>query len=356
MSLRRQSRRIAPDVYLLWKGPFALMLDRLTRLLEPTPRTVEAWLVRMGRPQVSARDLTAFEAWLDRDPARLDEYQSLKATQRETRVLKADLTAEMSKIPRKPRVSRPGSAGLWIGGPVLAALSVAVLLVAVWPRLPSSSPADPMAGTAVYSTDVGEIRELRLADGSQVTLDTESSIRVVLADDVRHVVLDRGQAYFDVFHDKARPFEVGLADRRVTVTGTRFTTALSGGAASVALLQGSVSLSSKSGPVLHMRPGDAVSYRAGLPSQTLGHVNPAETASWRNRLLVFRDEPVSQVLAELSRYTPVRLKMDDPGLGRLRVTAVFPLDDGSSIVERIDQLLPVSTMSAEAGVVTVHPE
>lgn len=332
------------------------MLDRLINLFEPTPRTGEAWLVRMGRPQVSVRDLTAFEAWLDGDITRLDEYQALKATQRQARALKADFTAELSQIPRQRRASRSPSRGLLIGGPVVAALSVAVLLVVVWPQLPLISPADPMAGAAIYSTEVGEIREVKLADGSQVTLDTGSAIRVVLADDVRHVVLDRGQAYFDVFHDAAHPFEVGLADRQVTVTGTRFTTALAGGAASVALLEGSVSLSSKSGPVLHMRPGDAVSYRAGETAQTATHIDPTETAPWRNRQLVFRDEPVSEVLAELSRYTPVRLKMDDPELRRLRVTAVFPLDGDSSIVERIDQLLPVSMGSSEAGVVTVHPE
>ncbi|HEX8469898.1 MAG TPA: FecR domain-containing protein [Brevundimonas sp.] len=332
------------------------MLDRLTNLFEPTPRTGEAWLVRMGRPQVSTRDLTAFEAWLDGDNTRLDEYQALKATQRQARTLKADLTAELSQIPRQRRTSKSASRGLLIGGPVLAALSVAVLLVAVWGDLPFLHPADPMAGAAIYSTTVGEIRQVQLADGSQVTLDTGSAIRVVLAEDARHVILDRGRAYFDVFHDAARPFDVALADRQVTVTGTRFTTALAGGAASVALLEGSVSLSSKSGPVLHMRPGDEVSYHGGLMAQTVNHVDPAETAPWRNRQLVFRDEPLSEVLAELSRYTPVHLKMDDPALRRLRVTAVFPLDGDSSIIERIDQLLPVSTGSSEAGVVTVRPE
>jgi len=332
------------------------MPDRLSHLFEPKPRTVEAWLVRMGRPRVSARDLAAFEAWLDGDPDRLEDYQALKATQRHARALKSSLTAELAEIPRRRRPAAARSRGLLIGGPVLAALSVAVLVAALWPRLPVFSPTDPMAGAAIYATETGEIREVRLADGSRVTLDTGSAIRVILADDVRHVVVDRGQAYFDVFHDASRPFEVGLADRQVTVTGTRFTTTLASGTASVALLEGSVSLSSRSGPVVRMRPGDAVTYRAGQRVQTVSRVDPAQTAPWRDRRLVFRDEPVSEVLAELARYTPVRLQSDDPALRRVRVTAVFPLDGEGSIVERIDKLLPVSTTPSGPGVVTVRAE
>jgi len=327
------------------------MFDRLPRLFDPTPRTAEAWLVRMGRPGVSARDLEAFEAWLDADPARLDDYQALKATQREARALKAELTAELATIPARPRRTTARSRGLLVAGPVLAALCVAVVGVALRPRLAS----DPMAGATTYAAATGEIREVLLADGSHVTLDTGSTIRVAMADDARHVVLDRGQAYFDVRHDTARPFDVGVGDRRVVVTGTRFVTTLAGEAASVALLQGSVSLMSGSGQTLKMKPGDGVSYRVRLTGQSWSHIDPVEIAPWRERRLVFRDAPVTEVVAQLSRYTPVRL-VADPALARVRVTAVFPLDGEDSVVERIDRLLPVAITASGPQTVTVRPE
>lgn len=333
------------------------MLDRLTRLFEPTPRTAEAWLVRMGRPETTARDLAAFEAWLDADPARLDAYQDLKATQRQARALKADLTAELATIPRQRRNPNRRSAGLLIGGPIAAALGAAVLALTLWPDVSPFGPADPMAGATTYTTQIGEIRDVRLADGSRVTLDTGSAIRVALSDDVRHVVLDHGRAYFEVRHDTARPFEVGVADRRVIVTGTRFTTTLADGAASVLLVEGSVSLSpSGSGETLRMAPGDAVSYRSGLSTTVRTNIEPDDAAPWRQRRLVFRDEPLSEVLAELSRYTSVRLTARDPALRRLRVTAVFPLDDKDSVVARIDRLLPVTTTISGPDSVTVSPE
>ncbi len=328
------------------------MLDRLPRLFDPTPRTAEAWLVRMGRPEVSARDLKAFEAWLDADPARLHDYQALKATRREARALKASLTAELAAIPARPRRTSPSrSRGLLIGGPILAALCVAIVGVALWPRFA----ADPMAGATTYAAATGEIRDVVLADGSHVTLDTGTTIRVAMADDARHVVLDRGQAYFEVRHDTARPFEVGVGDRQVVVTGTRFITTLAGDAASVALLQGSVSLVSGSGQTLKMKPGDGVAYRVKQASQSWSHIDPVETAPWRDRRLVFRDAPVTEVVAQLSRYTPVRL-IADPALGKVRITAVFPLEGQDSLVERIDRLLPVAVSASGPDTVTVRPE
>ena len=328
------------------------MFDRLPRLFDPTPRTAEAWVVRMGRPAVSTRDLKSFEAWLNADPARLADYQALKTARRDVRGLKANLTAELAAIPARPRRATPSrSRGLLIGGPVLAAVCVAVLGVALWPRLAP----DPLAGATTYAAATGEIREVVLADGSHVTLNTGSTIRVALADDARHVVLDRGQAYFDVHHDAARPFEVGVGDRQVVVTGTRFVTSLDGDAASIALLQGSVSLFSGSGQTLRMKPGDGVSYRAHQAGQIWSQIAPAETAPWRDRRLVFRDAPVSEVVAQLSRYTPMRL-VADPDLAKVRVTAVFPLDGQDSVVDRIDRLLPVAITPSGPETVTVRPE
>lgn len=333
------------------------MLDRLTRLFEPTPRTAEAWLVRMGRPEVSARDLQTFETWLGLDPMNLDSYQALKSTHRQARDLKSSLTAEIAAIPRKPAARKRPS---WpvIAGPAVAVLGAAVLAVALWPGLSPFGPTDPMSGAMTYQTSVGEVRDVQLADGSTVTLDTGSIVRVALNPDARQVVVERGQAYFRVSHDADRPFRVDLADRTVVVTGTRFVTTLDGDVARVTLLEGSVHLipASGQGAAFDLSPGDAVVYEAGTPVRLTGQVDPAEAAPWRQRRLVFRDAPLSEALAELSRYTPVRLVTNDPALARQRVTAVFPLEGEGSVVDRIDTLFPVTISPSGPGSVVIHPE
>lgn len=333
------------------------MLERLTRLFEPTPRNAEAWLVRMGRAEVRARDLEAFETWLDAEPSNLDAYQALKSTHRQTRELKSSLTAEIAAITARPMIrKRPG----WpvIAGPAVAVLTAVILTITLWPGFSPFGPADPMSGAVTYRTSVGEVRDVRLADGSTVTLDTGSVVRVALHPDTRQVVVERGQAYFQVSHNPDRPFRVDLADRTVVVTGTRFVTALEGDAARVTLLEGAVNLVPISGKgfAFNLSPGDAVVYDAGRPARLAGQVDPAEAAPWRQRRLVFRDATLSDALAELSRYTPVRLVADDPALARQRVTAVFPLEGEGSVVDRIDALFPVTITPSGPGSVVVHPE
>lgn len=328
------------------------MLERLTRLFEPTPRTAEAWLVRMGRAEVSPRDLEAFEAWLDAEPSRLDDYQALKSTHRQSRELKSALTAELAVIPRRP-VARPRPSWPVIAGPAVAVLSAAVIAITVWPGL---SPFGPMAAARTYETSIGEVRDVRLADGSTITLDTGSVVRVALNRDARQVVVERGQAYFDVAHDADRPFRVGLGDRTVVVTGTRFATTLTGETARVTLLEGSIRLVAASGEPLDLTPGDVVTYDDAKSQTQRTRIDPAEAAPWRQRRLVFRDAPLSEALEELSRYTPVRIVADDPALARQRVTAVFPLEGDDLLINRIDTLFPVSVTPSGPRSVVVRPE
>lgn len=333
------------------------MLERLTRLFEPTPRTAEAWLVRMGRADVSPRDLEAFDAWLDAEPSRMADYQALKSAHRQSRDLKSALTAEIAAIPRKPAVKRRPS---WtvIAAPAVALAGVAAIAITIWPSLLPFGPVDPMSGAMIYQTTVGEVRDVRLADGSTVTLDTGSVVQIALHRDTRQVTVERGQAYFQVSHDPDRPFRVNLADRTVVVTGTRFVTSLDGDVARVTLLEGAVNLVPASGKALaiNLSPGDAVVYEAGRPVRLEAQIDPAEAAPWRQRRLVFRDAPLSEALVELSRYTPVRLVADDPALARQRVTAVIPLEGEGSLIERVDTLFPVRITPSGPGTVVVRPE
>ena len=52
------------------------MMERLTALFDRQPRTAEAWLARMSRPRIGARDQAAFLKWLERDAAHLEQYQA----------------------------------------------------------------------------------------------------------------------------------------------------------------------------------------------------------------------------------------------------------------------------------------
>jgi transmembrane sensor len=326
------------------------MLDRLASLFEAKPRTAEDWVVRLGRPDAPRSTLAAFERWLAADPKNLADYQDAKGLLRETRELRAELLGELNLIPPTPVAARRREKAGWTPVALAGGLAAAVLAVAVAPTLLHRFQ-DPLADAVTYTTAVGEIRDVTLADGSVVTLDTNTTLRAKIDGKVRRLALDKGGAYFAVFHDKAHPFQVALADRQVIVTGTHFATSLRDGRARVELLEGSVEVSqprSSTEPV-HLVPGDQITYQSGSAVRREAHIEPASAVAWHQRRLVFQDAALSQVLAELGRYTDARIRLADPALGRQRVTAMLPLDGRGTVIDRAAKVLPVMLKNTGPG-------
>lgn len=326
------------------------MLDRLASLFEAKPRTAEDWVVRLGRTDAPRSTLAAFERWLAADPRNLADYQDAKALLRDTRDLRDQFIGDLNLIPPAPPVARRPKKTGWTPVALAGGLVAAVLAVAVAPTLFSRFQ-DPLAGAATYTTAVGEIRDVTLADGSVVTLDTATTLRARVDGKVRRLALDKGAAYFAVAHDRAHPFQVALADRQVIVTGTHFATSLRDGRARVELLEGSVEVSQPrpSAEPVRLVPGDQVTYQAGGAVRREARIDPATAVAWRQRRLVFQNAALSEVLAELDRYADVRIRLADPALGRQRVTAMLPLDGRGTVIDRAAKVLPVMLKRAGPG-------
>jgi transmembrane sensor len=112
---------------------------------------------------------------------------------------------------------REGSASIWLrgmrGGGLVAGVLAATILVTVW-RSSASGPD--------YKTPVGGLAAVPMTDGSRVTLNTDSAIRVQLTNSTRQIQLDRGEAFFEVAKDSHRPFIVSAGTKRVIAVGTKF--------------------------------------------------------------------------------------------------------------------------------------
>jgi transmembrane sensor len=328
------------------------MIHRLTALFDRRPATAEDWLARMGRSGVGAREQARFTDWLEADPANLERYEQAKARSVALEPLRGAFQADLAAIRwrrRQPALSRR----LVLSGGLVAAAAVAGILM--WPMMPTQG--------RLYESAPGQISDMVLDDGSRVTLDAGSAIRVSMDDKVRRVRLERGAAYFDVAHDDAHPFQVGLMDRNVIVTGTRFVTTLKTDAAEVALLEGRVVISVhdvKTGRALSdgvaMTPGDQAAYHRGAPVVRQAREDLEIATAWRKRRLIFRDAPLSEVIAAASRYSDRPLTLADPRLAAMRVTAVLPLEGEDSLVNRIDALLPVTVEQTVDGRALVRAE
>lgn len=240
--------------------------------------------------------------------------------------------AEAPAIPF--RAPRAVPARRW-NAPLLRAAAIVLLVLGgalVW-RTMSRAPAAP---AAQYATAAGATRELRLADGTRVRLGPASTLEVGAGygGSAREVRV-RGDAFFEVVHD-TRPFVVRTHNAVVEDIGTAFTVRADSGAQTrVVVTSGVVALSGTGGAPDTLRAGDRGMVGGGQVVVERGAAT-AEDAAWTRGELIFRDAPLAEVAAELSRWYGVPITVSDAALGRRRVTATF---DTSQEVDDVLQVL-----------------
>ena len=222
---------------------------------------------------------------------------------------------------------RPARAWLATGGIVAAAaVVVAIYLAPVRPDWLDEGPA-PSAWSQRLATPIGEIRTVKLPDGSLVTLDTGTVLRWRFSGSARRLALLRGRARFAVAHDSKRPFVVSAGGGQVTAHGTLFDVSLTPWrTVSVTLLQGVVEVDGALGveraKPTTLTPGQALAFSRDQPGARLRRI-PAAAQTWPTGMLTFTGAPLVQAVAEANRYsrTPIRLATTD--LGQLQVSGAF---------------------------------
>ena len=220
---------------------------------------------------------------------------------------------------------------------------------------------------ASYTTALGERRVLKLEDGSTVTLDSDSVLKVSLRRDARNLELEKGQARFDVAHDVARPFSVHVRDRTVVATGTSFDVDLLDKTVFVTLIQGRVSVFEDRRGLLNqpqaamrllakLDPGErltSVTARGDVsaaPASISQGVSLEQTTAWQGGKLIFADEPLSLVAARVSRYSVRKLAVDGAAAS-LKLSGVFDAGDAASFVDAVQRVLPVAASTTADGVI-----
>ena len=184
----------------------------------------------------------------------------------------------------------------------------------------------PLRLRADAITATGERRLVVLADGSRVTLDTDSAIAVTIDETGRHLTLLEGRAFFEVTPDAARPFEVAAGPAKVRVTGTAFAVGFTADDAVMVQVRSGRVEAGAAGRSRALGAGDALRLDGTGPG-IVTHPDPAQELGWLDGRLVFVDRPLGDVLAELDRYLPGRILVTDPAIAARRVTGNYRLDD-----------------------------
>ncbi len=217
----------------------------------------------------------------------------------------------------------------------------------------------------VYGTDVGERRSIVLADGSQVSMDGATQVRVRYADGQRQFWLDRGRAKFTVARDPFKPFTVSADGKVIVATGTQFSVERLSDQLRVALYEGHVAVlnaGEKGSAPQPVMAGGKVAERALTPGHELvapSHskvaqvvlADPVRSLSWETGQLVFENEPLASAVERINRHAERPLRVTDAASRDIRISGVFAAGQEEAFVQGVVSLFPLKAMRSDAGTV-----
>jgi len=298
------------------------------------------WHGRLGGRNVDARTIEEFFSWRQ-SPENAEAYRRVETVWTGTGGLTNDpqvveaLDAALSRRTHRRRAPR-----LLLG---LAAVGVAAALAggfSFW-----------MQARTVFSTGVGEERLVQLADGSSVRLDTASRVRVRFDNGRRFIELQEGQAFFTVAHDAGRPFVVSAGEARITALGTVFDVRRDGAGVKVVLVSGSVEVADSAGTAKRMVAGQQAKVtKAGVAT---GTADVGVETGWVEGRIVFRDAPLRAAVAEVNRYLPEKIVLDETVTGRASVNGVFKIGDRDAFVSTATEVFRLQASAGPGGTIVL---
>lgn len=203
-----------------------------------------------------------------------------------------------------------------------------------------------------YRTTIGERRVVTLSDGSKLSLDANSEVTVRYGKHDRSLHLLKGQARFDVAHDKQRPFSVIAGNQKVIATGTAFNIDMAGPKVLVTLIEGHVVVLKNDGSSSTEEWSRAVELRAGQQLRTaptaapqIAPANIQRVTAWTSGQLMFDDEPLASVVERVNRYGGTQIVIADSRVGDMKISGVFNAGDALGFVEIVTHYLPVKAVS-----------
>lgn len=188
-------------------------------------------------------------------------------------------------------------------------------------------------------TAVGEVRDLRLADGSHLWLNTDSAVDVAFDRHVRQLSLYRGELLLDT-PDEHRPLLLRTAEGRLqTRQQARFAVRQHHGLTQLNVFAGAVEIQPASA---------AESQTIASGQQTMFGIDfvqpaqPVQAASqaWADGVLLADNQRLEDFVAELGRYRRGYIGCD-PRVADLRVVGAFPLTDTERVLDALESTLPL---------------
>lgn len=328
-------------------------------MTEPGERAIPAhvhdaageWLVRRQggvRPEVE-RD---FSAWLEADPLHRRAYDQAARDWRDSKMLADSAVGRTRKLGRAPFLMRHsthvGAASLGLAA-ILGLVTVGVVREGGPFALVSP------AGAATYRTAKGEIRTIRLVDGSQVTLDTATLVRVAFTSHGRRLMLEQGRARFRVAADSRRPFTVAVPGGEVVARSTLFDVSVNESPARVSTLEGTVELRSSASGAAALTQMLAAGEKTVLDGRSTPQRVSAAEARWVSGMLALDAAPLGDAVTSINRYNRVQVRLVDQRLAGRLVTGAFRARGPEEFADAIAAMFDLAVDRSSPSVIVLAP-
>jgi len=332
-----------------------------------------AWVVKLHGPDRSPELEAAFRDWLSADGENQRQFERVTTVWDDARGI------PMGGVPRVALAE-------WSRNPTRRWLAAAVLLLALGIGGLSTY---RIWYADVYWTHVGEQRIVRLEDGSRVSLNSDTELRVQFSTAERHLVLIKGEAYFEVAHSTKWPFVVSSGGHDVTAVGTMFLVRHDPGGTAVTLVEGKITVSNAvlspagnaapqssppsecsgatatrspalgprnahglAGAVRPVTDSSGVAGAAQLVTLTPGErlmfntgsapkldSPPLDTVTaWRRGEVVLDNTTLNDAVAEMNRYEDHKLVIGSSEIGNLRISGIYHIGDSSGFARTVAKI------------------
>lgn len=289
------------------------------------------WFNLQRSGDMTLDDELRFHEWLDQSDLHRDAYRLVDRAWMIAGTIPQD--PEMLGEPEPVAVRRSP----WRRHLAMAASLLLVVAVS-WGVYQMGVPGFGGAKDQHFRTGVGQTTTVTLPEGSIVTLDSETEMRLHESPRERRVDLVGGRAFFRVAADPSRPFVVNAGGKSVRAIGTAFEVSFEHGNMVVTLAEGKVRVeeaAAGTGSGTDMAPGGQLVIGADH-NWTLRRVDVAKETSWTEGRLIFMRDPLSEAVAEMNRYSTRKLAFKDGKIPDRQVVGVFEAGDVDGFVKAME--------------------
>ena len=317
------------------------------------------WHAIMHSGEADQATRAEFETWLHADRNHKRAYRAFEQLYRDLDValpragVDLDVMRARTRHPSAARIKALAARPQWAAGLAAAASLVVAFFFMTHERF---APRPEPLNLPASSTEIAEISEITLEDGSIITLGAKSVIETEFTAAARRVNLIAGEAFFDVAKDAERPFYVAANDTFVRVVGTQFDVKTAGANIHVAVLEGIVEvirprtlpenldadiIARAEAKQVLMAGERLVAARTDRTLPSAQVMARSEAGAWRSGRLAYEDVRLAEIVADLNRYHQRQIRIASPALHDLRMTATFKTTDLDQVIEMVEAIYPI---------------